>query len=137
MISFLRNNLYNARFVSSHVLSGKGPPLRKTAKVCSASKFLLVLQSLLITRFKQNNGKTCKQVNADCTRFFFTSIVAHEWNKLPLSVILCSKTDPFKTSSMAISFNLIFTKLKLQTLEGFPLRFKNRSNSMDHRVCVV
>ncbi len=31
----------------------------------------------------------CKQVQLDCTKFFFTNDVVREWNKLPPSVVQC------------------------------------------------
>ncbi len=46
----------------------------------------------------ENNGTKlkCRQVNSDCTKFFFTNVVVREWNKLPLSVVQCNTTDSFK-----------------------------------------
>ncbi len=37
-----------------------------------------------------------KQLHLDCTKFFFTSDVLREWNKLPPSVVLCNTINSFK-----------------------------------------
>ncbi len=46
----------------------------------------------------KNNGinPKCRQVNSDCSKFFFTNIVVREWNKLPPSVVQCNTIDSFK-----------------------------------------
>ncbi len=38
----------------------------------------------------------CRQVNSDCTKFFFTNVVMCEWNKLPPSVVQCSTISSSK-----------------------------------------
>ncbi len=38
----------------------------------------------------------CRQLQLDCTKFFFTSDVIREWNKLPLSVVQCNTINSFK-----------------------------------------
>ncbi len=37
-----------------------------------------------------------KQVQLDCTKFFFTDDVVREWNKLPPSVVQCDTVNSFK-----------------------------------------
>ncbi len=56
---------------------------------------LLMIDDTLQTR---NNGikLKCRQVNSDCTKFFFTNIVVRDWNKLPPSVVQCNTIDSFK-----------------------------------------
>ncbi len=46
----------------------------------------------------RNNGikLQCRQVNSDCTKFFFTNVVVREWNKLPPSVVQYNTIDSFK-----------------------------------------
>ncbi len=46
----------------------------------------------------RNNGikLKCRQVNSDCTNFFFTNVVVRERNKLPPSVVQCNTIDSFK-----------------------------------------
>ncbi len=48
---------------------------------------LFVIDDTLRTR---NNGikLKCRQVNSDCTTFFFTNVVVREWNKLLPSLII-------------------------------------------------
>ncbi len=42
------------------------------------------------SRTRSNGVKLrCKQVQLDCTKFFFTNDVVKEWNKLPPSVVHC------------------------------------------------
>ncbi len=38
----------------------------------------------------------CKQVQLDCTKFFFTNNVVREWNKLPSSVVQYDTINSFK-----------------------------------------
>ncbi len=46
----------------------------------------------------QNNGiqLNCKEINSNCTEFFFTNVVIWEWNKLPPSLLQCNSTNYFK-----------------------------------------
>ncbi len=46
----------------------------------------------------RSNGVTlrCKQVQLDCTKFFFTNGLVREWNKLPPSVMQCDTMNSFK-----------------------------------------
>ncbi len=37
-----------------------------------------------------------KQVQLDCTKFFFSNEVVREWNKLPPSVVQCNIINLFK-----------------------------------------
>ncbi len=38
----------------------------------------------------------CKQVQLDCTKFFFTNDTVRKWNKLPPLVLQCNKINSFK-----------------------------------------
>ncbi len=38
----------------------------------------------------------CKEVQLDYTKFFFTTNVVKEWNKLPTSVVKCDTINLFK-----------------------------------------
>ncbi len=61
------------------------------------------------TQTRNNSMKLkCRQVNSDCTKFFFTNIVVREWNKLPPSVVQCNTIDSFKTSSTITPLNLMY-----------------------------
>ncbi len=46
----------------------------------------------------RNNGVKlrCKQVQLDCTNFFFTNDVIREWNKLPPLEMQCDTVNSFK-----------------------------------------
>ncbi len=50
------------------------------------------------TKRTRSNGVKlrCKQVQLDYTRFFFTTDVVREWNKLPPSVVQCDTINSFK-----------------------------------------
>ena len=62
--------------------------------VQESSKLFLV-DNASLTR---NNGVKlrCKQIQLDCTKFFFTNDVVREWNKLPTSVVQCNTINSFK-----------------------------------------
>ncbi len=48
-------------------------------------------------RTRSNGVKLrCKQVQRDCTKFFFTNDVVREWNKLPTSVVQRDTINSFK-----------------------------------------
>ncbi len=50
-----------------------------------ASKMLSIVNT---SQTRNNRVKLrCKQVQLDCTRFFFTNDMVREWNKLPPSVV--------------------------------------------------
>ncbi len=38
----------------------------------------------------------CRQIELDCTKFFFTNDVVREWNKLPPSVVQCITVNSLK-----------------------------------------
>ncbi len=38
----------------------------------------------------------CKQVQLDCTKFFFNNDVVREWNKLPPLEVQCNTINSFK-----------------------------------------
>ncbi len=49
------------------------------------------------SRARSNGIKLrCKQIELDCTKFFFTNDVVREWNKLPPSVVQCIEVNSFK-----------------------------------------
>ncbi len=48
-------------------------------------------------RTRSNGVKLrCKQVQLDCTEFFFTNDMVREWNKLPPLVAQCDTMNSFK-----------------------------------------
>ena len=50
-----------------------------------------------VSRTRNNGVKLrCKQIQLDCTKFFFTNDVVREWNKLPTSVVQCNTINSFK-----------------------------------------
>ncbi len=61
----------------------------------------------------RNNGikLKCRQVNSDCTKFFFANFVVREWNKLPPSVVQRYTIDS------VTSLNLILTRGEIQCFE--------------------
>ncbi len=50
----------------------------------------------------RNNGTKlkCRQVNSDCTKCFFTSVVTRECIKLPPSVVQCTTIDSLKKNKL-------------------------------------
>ncbi len=49
------------------------------------------------SRARNNRVKLrCKQVQLDCTKFFFTNDLVREWNKFPPSVVQCDTINSFK-----------------------------------------
>ncbi len=49
------------------------------------------------SRTRSNSVKLrCKQVQLDCTKFFFTNDIINEWNKLPPSTAQCDTINSFK-----------------------------------------
>ena len=104
MIPSLRNKSYEERLSTLNMFSLEKRRLR--GKLIECFKILngftnvdrskvFMIDDTLRTR---NNGikLKCRQVNSDCTKFFFTNIVVREWNKLPPSVVQCNTIDSFK-----------------------------------------
>ncbi len=54
---------------------------------------------------RRSNGVKlrCKQVQLDCTKFFFTNEVFREWNKLPPLVVQCDTINYFKNKLDQVS----------------------------------
>ncbi len=49
------------------------------------------------SRTRSNGVKPrCRQIQLDCTKFFFTSDVVRDWNKLPPSVVQCNTINSSK-----------------------------------------
>ncbi len=50
-----------------------------------------------LSRMRSNGMKLrCRQIEHDCTKFFFTNDVVKEWNKLPTSVVQCITVNSLK-----------------------------------------
>ena len=63
----------------------------------------------------RNNGVKlrCKQVQLDCTKFYFTNDVIRECNKLPPSVVQCDTMNSFKNKLTSISSTNISDKKEI------------------------
>ncbi len=104
MIPSLRKKSYEERLSTVNMFSLEKRHLRGNLIECfkilngftnvNRSK-LFMIDDTLRTR---NNGikLKCRQVNTDCTKFFFINVVVREWNKLPPSVVQCSTIDSFQ-----------------------------------------
>ncbi len=104
MITSLRNKSYEERLARLNLFSLEKRQLRGKIIECfkilkgftnvDASKMFLIDNT---SRTKSNGEKLrCKQVQLDCTKFFFTNDVVREWNKLPPSVLQCDTVNSFK-----------------------------------------
>ncbi len=104
MITSLRNKSYEVRLASLNLFSLVKRRLRGKLTECfkilkgftnvDASK----LFSVDDTSPTRSNGVklTCKQVQLDSTKFFFTNDLVREWNKFPPSVLQCDTINSFK-----------------------------------------
>ena len=104
MITSLRNKSYEERLASLNLFSLEKRRLRGKLIECykilkgftnvDANKLFSIDNS---ARTRSNGVKLrCKQVQLDCTKFFFTNDVVREWNKLPPSVVQCDTINSFK-----------------------------------------
>ncbi len=104
MITSLRNKLYEERLARLHLSSLEKRRLRGKIIECfkmlkwfvnvDASKMFSIDNTL---RTRSNGVKLrCKQVQLDCTKFFFTNDMVREWNKLPPSAVQCDTINSFK-----------------------------------------
>ena len=60
------------------------------------------------SRTKNNVLKLrCRQIQLDCTKFYFTNDVVREWNKLPPSMVQGNTMNSFKNKLTTISSNEI------------------------------
>ncbi len=125
MIPSLGNKSYDERLSTLNMFSLEKHRLRGKLIECfkilngftniDRSK-LFMIDGTLRTR---NNGikLKCRQVNSDCTKFFFTNVVVQEWNKLPPSVVQCNTIELFEKSSTVTSLNLTLTRVEIQCFE--------------------
>ncbi len=104
MIPSLRNKSYEERLARLNLFSldkrSLGGKLIQCLKILKgfagvdASRLFLIDDS---SRTRINGVKLrCKQLHLDCTKFFFTSDIVREWNKLPPSVVQCNTINSFK-----------------------------------------
>ena len=104
MITSLRNKSYEERLAQLNLFSLEKRRLRGKLIECfkilkgftnvDASKMFSIDNT---SRTRTNGLKLrCKQVQLDCTKFFFTNDVVREWNKLPPSVVQCNTINSFK-----------------------------------------
>ena len=104
MITSLRNISYEERLARLNLFSLEKRRLRGKLIECfkilkgftnvDASKLFSIDNS---SRTRSNGLKLrCRQVQLDCTKFFFTNDVVREWNKLPPSVVQCNTINSFK-----------------------------------------
>ncbi len=104
MITSLRNKPYEERLARLNLFSLEKRRLR--GKIIQYFKILKGFTNVdasnmssidNTSRTRNNEVKIrCKQVQLDCTKFFFTNDVVREWNKLPLSVVQCDTINSFK-----------------------------------------
>ncbi len=104
MISSLRNKSNEERLGRLNLFSLEKRRLRGILIECfkivkgftnvDANK-LFSTDDLLRTR---SNGikLRCRQIELDCTKFFFNNDIVREWDKLPPSVVQCSTVNYFK-----------------------------------------
>ncbi len=104
MITSLRNKSYVERLARLNLFSVEKRKLRGKINECLKilNEFTNVDASKMFSigntpRTKSNRVKLqCKQVQLDCTKFFFTNDLVREWNKLPPSVVQCDTINSFK-----------------------------------------
>ncbi len=104
MIPSLRNKSYNERLARPNLFSHEKRRLR--GKLIDCFKILKGFANVdankpfsidALSRTRSNGIKLrCRQIELDCTKFFFTNDVVREWNKLPPSVVQCSTVNSFK-----------------------------------------
>jgi len=51
-----------------------------------------------------------RQIQLDCTKFYFTNDVVREWNKFPPSVVHCNTINSFKNRLDDYSSNKVYDK---------------------------
>ncbi len=112
MTTSMRNKSYEERLARLNLFSRVATALMKNIQYFKILKgFTNVKASKMFsidnTPWTRSNGVKlwCKQVQLDCTFFFFTNDVVKEWNKLPPLVVqfdtinsLKNKLDPTKIS---------------------------------------
>ncbi len=106
MIPSLRNKPYEKRL--SHLNLFALVKRRPRGKLIDCFKILngftnVDLTKLFVmddsTRTRNDGAKLkCRQVNSDCTKFFFTNAVVRDWNRLPPSVVQCNSIASFKNN---------------------------------------
>ncbi len=103
-ITSLRNKPYEERLAGLILFSLEKRRLRGNIIECFKilKRFTNVDASKMFSidntpRTRINGVKLrCKQVQLDCTKFFFIDDVVREWNKLPPSVVQCDTINSFK-----------------------------------------
>ncbi len=106
MIPSLRNKPYEERLSHLNLFALETRRLRGKQSECFklSNSFtnvdptkLFVMDDSTLTR---NSGAKlkCRQVNSDCTIFFFTNAAGHEWNRLPPLVVQCNSMASFKNN---------------------------------------
>ncbi len=103
MIPSMRNESYEERLARLNLFSLEKCLLRGKLiefKILKGftnvdAKKLFSIDDLSGTR---SNGikLRCRQIEIDCTKFFFTNDVVREWNKLPPSMVQCITVNSFK-----------------------------------------
>ncbi len=104
MIPFLRNKSYEERLDRLNLFSLEKRRLRGKLNEC-----FKILKGLMnvdtnklfstdnLPRTRSNGIKfRCRQIELDCTKFFFTNDVVREWNKLPPFVVQYSTVNKNK-----------------------------------------
>ncbi len=87
--------------MTKSVLSRETASLRKTCSFKILKGFTNVDANKLfsidnVSQTRSNGIKLrCRQIELDCTKFFFTNDVVREWNKLPPSLVQCSTVNSF------------------------------------------
>ncbi len=104
IIPSLRNKSYEERLSTLIMFSLEKRRLRGKLIECYKISYgftnvdrstLFMIDDTLRTRNNCIKLK-CRQVNSDCTKFFFTNVVVREWNTVPPSVIQCNTIDSFE-----------------------------------------
>ncbi len=132
MIPSLRNESFEERLARLNLFSLE--KCRLQGKLIECFKILIEftnvdtnklfsIDNLLRTRSK-GIRLTCRQIGLNCTKFFFTSDVVREWNKLPPSMVQCITINTFKNKLDHLSLSLSFSlSSHTQQLMAFYLPF--------------
>ncbi len=104
MITSLRNKSYEEMLAQLNLFSLEKRRLR--GKIIDCFKILKGFANVdsrkvfsidKTSRTRINGVKIrCKQIQLDCTKFFFNNDVVREWNKLPFFVVQCDTINSFK-----------------------------------------
>ncbi len=104
MITSLRNKSYEERLAQLNLFSFE--KRRLLGKIIERFKVLKGFTNVDANKMFSIDNKSrtrinevklrCKQVQLDCTKFYFTYDMVREWNKLPPSVVQCDTINSFK-----------------------------------------